>query len=298
MTATGISQSAPGGSASLAGRRVARIGYGVLQLARPGIDRERAHAVLRRAVERGVNHLDTAQFYGAGAANELIREALSPYPEDLVLVTKVGAEDDEHGKLVAAQRPEQLRASVDANLAALGVDRIDVVNLRRLDAPPGIQAAGDQLVDLDTQLAELIALRDEGKIGGIGLSGVDAEQLRRALPAGIACVQNWHNVLDRASEPVLDLCREHDVAWVPFCPLGSAFAGLEKVTDHPTVREVAASLGVTAAQVGLAWLLGQYAHTLLIPGTADVAHLDENIAAGAVHLDAGTMRLLGGLVAG
>jgi aryl-alcohol dehydrogenase-like predicted oxidoreductase len=291
---TGPSPAAPGGTATLAGRRVARIGFGAMQLARPALDRETALAVLRRAVTHGVDHIDTAQFYGVGACNELIREALSPYPENLALVSKVGA-DHGHGGLVAAQRPVQLRAGVEANLASLGVERLDVVNLRRLDGPPGICACADQLVDLDSQLAELIALRDEGKIGGIGLSNVSAEQLRRALPAGIACVQNSYNVLDRTSGPVLDLCREHDLAWVPFFPLGSAFPGAAKVAEHRTVVSVAASLGVTPAQLGLAWLLGQYPHTLLIPGTTDPAHLDDNIAAGAIHLDSDTMRQLNGL---
>jgi pyridoxine 4-dehydrogenase len=288
------SLAAPGGIATLAGRRVARIGFGAMQLARPTLDRERALAVLRRAVAHGVNHIDTAQFYGLGACNELIREALFPYPENLVLASKVGAEHD-HGDLVAAQRPAQLRSGVEANLAGLGVERLDVVNLRRLDGPPGIRAGSDQRVDLDSQLAELIALRDEGKIGGIGLSNVGTEQLRRALPAGIACVQNAHSVLDRTSEPVLDLCREHDLAWVPFFPLGSAVPEAAKVTEHPTVVSVAASLGVTPARLGLAWHLTHYAHTLLIPGTTDPAHLDDNIAAGAIHLDSDTMRLLHGL---
>jgi pyridoxine 4-dehydrogenase len=289
------SPATPGGTATLAGRRVARIGFGAMQLARPALDRERALAVLRRAVAHGVNHIDTAQFYGDGSCNNLIREALFPYPEDLVLVSKVGADHDDRGDLVAAQRPAQLRAGVEANLAGLGVERLDVVNVRRLDGPPGIRASADQRVDLDSQLAELIALRDEGKIGGIGLSNVSTEQLRRALPAGIGCVQNAHSLLDRTGEPVLDLCREHDLAWVPFFPLGSAFPEAEKTTEHPTVVSVAASLGVTPARLGLAWHLTHYAHTLLIPGTTDPAHLDDNIAAGTIHLDSDTMRLLNGL---
>jgi pyridoxine 4-dehydrogenase len=199
--------------------------------------------------------------------------------------------------LVAAQRPEQLRAGVEANLAALGVEQLAVVNLRRLDAPPGIAAAGAQRVDLDTQLAELIALRDEGKIGGIGVSNVSAEQLRHALPAGIACVQNAYSLLDRSSEPVLDLCREHDLAWVPFFPLGSGFPGVPKVTENPAVLAAAASLGATPAQIGLAWQLAHYPHTLLIPGTADLTHLAENTAAGSVRLDPDTEATLNKLAA-
>ena len=299
MTADDKTPAPPGGCATLAGRPVARIGFGAMQLAelrgRPTPDREVAVAVLRRAVAHGVNHIDTAQFYGAGACNALIRDALHPYPEDLVLASKVGAEHDDYAGLVAAQRPAQLRASVEANLSSLGLEQLAVVNLRRLDAPPGIQAGGDQRVDLDSQLAELVALRDEGKIGGIGLSAVSPEQLRRALPAGIACVQNAHSILDRTGEPVLDLCREHDLAWVPFFPLGSAFPGHPKVTEHPTVLAAAASLGATPAQVGLAWELTHYAHTLLIPGTANPAHLDDNIAAGDIHLDPGTMEVLDGV---
>ena len=277
---------APGGTAKLAGRPVARIGFGVMQLERSAVGRDAALAILRQAVGAGVNHLDTAQFYGA--CNELIRAALAPYDDALVLVTKVGAVRDAAAKplpLVPAQRPAELRAQVEANLASLGTERVGVVNLRRLDAPPGIIAAGEQRVDLDDQLAELSALRDEGKIGGIGLSNVSADQLRQALPAGIACVQNSFSVLDRTAEPVLDRCREHDIAWVPFFPLGSAgFAKLPKATDDPTVTAVAAELGVTPAQIGLAWQLAHYGNTLLIPGTANPAHLAENLAAGAINL--------------
>lgn len=279
---------APGGNATLAGRRVARIGYGAMQLGgwrgNAGPDTQPAIDILRALVADGVNHIDTAQFYGNGRCNELIRAALAPYPDDLVLVSKVGAAHNETG-FVAAQRPEELRAAVEANLTTLGVERLDVINLRRLDAPPGIVAGGDQIVDIDSQLAELIALRDEGKIGGIGLSQVDADQLRHALPAGIVCVQNAYSLLDRASEPVLELCREHDIAWVPYFPLGSALPDRPKVTDHPAVIELATALEATPAQVGLAWLLATYANTLLIPGTTDPAHLKENIAAGDVHLD-------------
>jgi aryl-alcohol dehydrogenase-like predicted oxidoreductase len=274
---------APGGTAMLAGRRVARIGFGAMQLAGK-VDRDAAIEILRGAVEQGVNHIDTAQFYGAGACNELIRTALRPFPDDLVLVSKVGAAHDDRAGLVAAQRPEQLRAGVEANLASLGVERLAAVNLRRLDAPPGLRVDGDQVVDLDSQLAELSALRDEGKIGGIGLSNVGVEQLRHALPAGIVCVQNAYSVLDRGAEAALDLCREHDIAWVPFFPLGSAFTGVAKVTEHPVVVAAAAALGITPAQVGLAWLLAHYARTLLIPGTADPVHLNDNIAAGDVQL--------------
>ena len=285
----------PGGTAPLAGRVVARIGFGAMQLEGGKADRGTATAVLRQAVGAGVNHIDTAQFYGE--CNALIRAALAPYPDDLVLATKVGAVRDGDGGLVPAQRPHELRAQVEANLAALGVERLGLVNLRRVDAPPGIVAEGDQLVDLDDQLAELTALRDAGKIGGIGLSSVSAQQLDRAAPVGIACVQNLYSVIDRTAEPVLDRCREHGVAWVPFFPLGSAFANRARVTDDPTVTAIAAEIGVTAAQVGLAWLLSHYEGTLLIPGTSDPAHLAENIAAGAVRLPAASITALDQLAA-
>jgi pyridoxine 4-dehydrogenase len=284
---------APGGTAMLAGRAVGRIGFGAMQLEHRGADRSAALAILRRAVGAGVNHIDTAQFYDG--CNALIREALSPYPDDLVLVSKVGAERDGTGKLVPGQRPEQLRAQIEANLATLGVERLDVVNLRRLDAAPGIVADRDQLADLDDQLAELTALRDAGKIGGVGLSSVSADQLGQARPAGIACVQNLYSVIDRTAEPVLDRCREHGIAWVPFFPLGSALPNRPRVTDNPTVAAIAAEVGATPAQVGLAWLLSHYDGTLLIPGTSDPAHLDENIAAGAVRLPAASVAALDSL---
>ncbi|MGI8418323.1 MAG: aldo/keto reductase [Nakamurella sp.] len=281
---------------TLASNRVGRVGFGAMQLAEPGrrssTDRGAAEAVLRTAVELGVNHIDTAEFYGRGVVNELIRSALHPYPDDLVLVSKVGAEHDEGAGLVAAQRPEQLRAGVEANLRSLGVDQLAVVNLRRMDAGPGLIATGDQVVDLDGQLAELAALRDEGKIGGIGLSNVSADQLRRALPVGIACVQNSYNLLDRIAEPLLDLCREHGLAWVPFFPLGSAFPGMARVTDHPAVLGAAMALQLTPAQIGLAWLLQHDPSTLLIPGTSSQAHLADNIAAAEVNLDPQTMSVL------
>jgi len=286
MTATGqgteSSRTAPGGTARLGDRAVARIGFGAMQLAREGVPREAALAILRQAVHEGVNHIDAAHFYGS--TNALIRDALAPYPGDLVLVTKVGAARTAAGGFAPGQRPEQLREQVEANLATLGADRVGVVNLRRLDAQPGLIAEGDQVVPLDDQLAELTALRDAGKIGAIGLSNVSAGQLRQALPAGIACVQNSYSVLDRAAEPVLGLCREHAVAWVPFFPLGGALPRRPKATGNPVVTAIAAGLGATPAQVALAWLLAHYAGTLLIPGTADPAHLAENIAAGSLRL--------------
>ncbi|MGH8878272.1 MAG: aldo/keto reductase [Stackebrandtia sp.] len=272
----------PGGSANLAGRSVARIGFGVMQLGFAKITPETGAAILRQAIDAGVNHLDTAQFYGP--CNDLIRTALSPYSDDLVLVSKVGAEVTPDAGLVTAQRPTQLREQVEANLTALGAERLDVVNLRRADTGPGVVAEADQLVDLDSQLGALAELRDAGKIGGIGLSNVSADQIRQALPAGIACVQNAYSVLNRSDEPALELCREQRIAWVPFFPLGSALPGIPKVTDNPTVVSSAAELDVTPAQLGLSWLLAHDPGTLLIPGTASPGHLADNIAAGDLQL--------------
>jgi pyridoxine 4-dehydrogenase len=294
MTAAGQAENsatpAPGRTAQLAGHTVARIGFGAMQLERRAVGRDAALAVLRLAVRAGVNHIDTAQFYGA--CNTVIHDALAPYPGDLVLVTKVGADRDADGTLVPAQRPEQLRAQIEANLATLGAGHVGVANLRRLDARPGLIAEGGQRVDLDSQLAELAALRDAGKIGAIGLSNVSASQLRHALPAGIACVQNAYSVLDRSAEPVLELCREHGIAWVPFFPLGSGLPNQPKATGNPTVVTIAQELAATPAQVALAWLLAHYDHALLIPGTSDPAHLAENIAAGSLRLPRASLTAL------
>ena len=262
---------------------VLRVGFGAMQLEHG--DPADAVTVLRRAVELGVDHLDTAQFYGPGTVNNLIKTALHPYADSLRIVTKVGAVTHPAERLVAAQKPAELRASVEQNLRALGTERLTVVNLRRADMPPGIIATGDQVVDLDSQLAELIALRDEGKIGGIGLSQVSLAQLRQALPAGIVCVQNLYNVLTRDHEDVLAVCAEQGIAWVPYFPLGSAFDRLPSVTADPVVIAHAARLGITPAQAGLAWLLGHSPATLLIPGTRDLAHLADNVAVTRIELD-------------
>ncbi|QKG27052.1 aldo/keto reductase [Actinomadura verrucosospora] len=265
---------------------MSRIGYGAAQLDRLHDRRDEAVALLRRAVELGVNHVDTAEFYGFGFANAVIREALRP-EDDVLVVTKVGADPDPGGRLPLriAQRPEQLRASVEDNLRSLGVEQLPVVNLRRLDTGPGLRAEGDQVVDLDDQLAVMTALRDEGKIGAIGLSSVTLDGLRRALPAGVVCVQNAYSLVSRDDEDMLRLCTAEEIAWVPFFPLGGAFPGLPKVTEEPAVRAAAASLGVSASQVGLAWLLHHAPNVLLIPGTADAAHLEANMAVGEIAFD-------------
>lgn len=274
----------PGGAGVIGTHPVARIGYGAMGLG-PEIAPDDALALLRRAVELGVNHIDTAAFYSAGEVNVRIRQALAPYADDLVIVSKVGARPATGPiPLALAQHPHELRAGVEQNLAELGLEQIAVVNLRRADIGPGVIAEGDQVVDLDDQLAEMIALRDEGKIGAIGLSNVDVTALRRALPAGIVCVQNAYSLLDRRREDELALCLQRGIAWVPFFPLGSAFAGFPKVAEHVVVQQIADDIGVTGAQIGLAWLLDHAANTLLIPGTASIAHLEENLRAGNVTL--------------
>ncbi|MEU4744102.1 aldo/keto reductase [Actinosynnema sp. NPDC023658] len=283
-----ISRTAP-----FAGRPVHRVGYGAMQLERLHDRRDEAVALLRRAVELGVDHVDTAEFYGFGFVNRVIREALRP-EDGVLVVTKVGAVPDPGGPLPlkVAQRPEQLRAAVEDNLRGLGVERLDVVNLRRLDTGPGLRAEGDQVVDVDDQLAVLTALRDEGKVGAIGLSSVTPDVLRRALPAGNACVQNAYSLVSRDDEDLLRLCTAEGVAWVPYFPLGGAFPGVPKVTDEPVVHAVAESLGVTPSQVGLAWLLHHAPNVLLIPGTADAAHLEANAAVAGIVLDAEALATL------
>jgi len=283
----------PGGGATLAGRAVARVGYGAMQLARLHDDRPAAVALVRRAVDLGVDHIDTAHFYGNGFVNGVLREALRPEDEVLV-VSKIGADPSPHGPYPSsAQRPEQLRASVEDNLTSLGLEQIPVVNLRRNDVGFAAVGSGEQEVAIDDQLAEMIALREEGKIGAIGLSSVTVDGVIRALPAGIVCVQNPYSLLARDDEGLLSVCLREGIAWVPYFPLGSAVPGMPKVTDSPMVIRVATELDVSPAQVGLAWLLQHSPNTLLIPGTTDVRHLEANVAAGSVTLGAASVELLG-----
>jgi pyridoxine 4-dehydrogenase len=283
----------PGGRARIGEFEVARIGYGAMQLEPESTATEEAVALLRRAVELGVNHIDTASFYSDGEVNRRIQAALAPYRADLVIVSKVGGRSVTGPiPIAAAQKPAELRAAVEADLAQLAVDRIHVVNLRRLDLGPGLTAEGDQIVDLDDQLAEMIALRDEGKIGAIGISNVPLEILERALPAGIVCVQNAYSLLSRAQEDLLDLCVAQDIEWVPYFPLGSSFPGFPKVAADPVVRSIAAALGATPSQVGLAWLLAHSPNTLLIAGTRSIGHLEDNLGAGDVVLDADALARL------
>ncbi|MFC4942923.1 aldo/keto reductase [Pseudonocardia sp. GCM10023141] len=286
----------PGGAIGLGDHTVARIGYGAMALEQYAGDLPAGERLLRRAIDLGVDHIDTADFYGDSTANAIIASAVRP-ADGVVVVSKVGAVRDPGGPLPLrpAQRPAELRTAVEDNLRSLRRDRIDIVNLRRLDVGPGIRAEGDQLIDLDDQLAALTALRDEGLIGAIGLSAVGIGTLRRALPAGIACVQNAYGLVARQFEDMLELCTAEGIAWVPFFPLGSRFAGMPKVTEQPEVVAAAARLGVTPSQVGLAWLLRHAPNTLLIPGTGSAVHLAENVAVDEVVLDDATTAELDGI---
>ncbi|GID96521.1 oxidoreductase [Amorphoplanes digitatis] len=272
----------------LGDRSVRRIGFGAMQLAGPGAfgpprDRDAALDVLRKAVELGVNHIDTAQYYGPDYVNDLIRDALSPYPDDLVLVSKVGAARDDAGRWLPAMRPEQLRAGVHDNLRSLGVDRLDAVNLRLMDG-------GE---DFDVELETMISLRDEGLIAGIGLSNVTREQLVHAVQrTEIVCVQNALNLIERQSMSLLRECQELGIAFVPFFPLGSAFGGVNRLLTHPDLMDTADRLEALPSQVALAWLLDLAPNVLLIPGTSTLGHLVDNMTARRVHLDDDARKVL------
>ncbi|GFG72783.1 oxidoreductase [Mycobacterium botniense] len=233
---------------------------------------------MRRAVQLGVDHIDTAQFYGPDVANELIREALHPYPPGLALVSKVGARRDEAGAWLPLADPADLRTDIEANLRTLGVDQLAVVNLRLIDS-----ARPDQR--FDEQLSVMTAARDAGLIAGIGLSNVTLEHLRYALQyTEIACVQNAFNLADRSSAPVLHECTARGIAFVPFFPLGSGFARPNPVLGNELVQQAAGRLGCTPAQIALAWTLSVAPNILLIPGTSRVRHLEENMAVAGIEL--------------
>jgi aryl-alcohol dehydrogenase-like predicted oxidoreductase len=272
---------------------VNRIGFGAMQLAGPGVfgpprDPDAARAVLRRAVELGVDHIDTSQYYGPDVVNDLIREALYPYPEGLRLATKVGGRRDDQGAWLPAQRPDELRAGVEDNLRSLRVERMDLVNLRLMDGDDTPEVA------LAEQLGALEDLRAEGKLDLIGLSNVTRTTAEEALDlVDVAGVQNSYSIMERASEDVLELCRARDIAFVPFFPLGSAFTGgPAKLAADPAVARVAARHGATPSQVALAWLLQRDERILLIPGTSSVRHLEENLAAARLELDADDLAVL------
>jgi pyridoxine 4-dehydrogenase len=271
---------------------VNRVGYGTMKLTgwprggRP--DRDTALAILRRAVELGVNHLDTSHYYARDgvAANELIRAALHPYPDDLVIVTKVGAlvEGSDITLPPGEQRgltPEGLRRGVEANLRSLGVERLDVVNLRMGDR-------GHTDPPLEAALETLMSLRAEGLIRHLGVSNVTLAELARARAAAdIVCVQNLYNIAARDDDPIVDACAAAGIAYVPFFPVG----GYQPLTAERLVT-VADRLGATVPQVALAWLLARSPNIMLIPGTSSLAHLEQNIAAGQIKLTEDDLRLL------
>jgi aryl-alcohol dehydrogenase-like predicted oxidoreductase len=275
----------------LGDKPIKRMGYGAMQLAGPGIfgppsDPDAARAVLRRAIELGVDHIDTSQYYGPDVVNDLIREALHPYPENLKLVTKVGARRDAAGGVLPAQRPEELREGVEANLRSLRVERLDLVNLRLVETSAAIP--------LEAQLLALEEMRQEGKLDLIGLSNVDQAQVRLARElVDVAEIQNGYSIIDRRDDQMVEFAREHEIAYVPFFPLGSAFrGGPAQLAGEATIVQVADKHGATPTQVALAWLLARYERMLLIPGTSSMAHLEENMAAIEIELDDADLAVL------
>jgi pyridoxine 4-dehydrogenase len=275
-----MTTSLPGGTFTLADDlTLTRMGYGAMQLAGPHVfgppaDREAAVAVLREVLALGINHIDTSDYYGPYVTNEIIKEALHPYPEALHLVTKVGAFRDAQGGWPPARSPEQLRQGVEENLDRLGLDAMDVVNLRLggLDAPePG---------SLEKPFAALVELQQEGLIKHLGLSTVNAEQIAEAQAiAPVVCVQNFYNLAHREDDELVDSLAEQGIAYVPYFPLGG-FSPLQS----DTLSAVAGRLDATPMSVALAWLLQRSPNILLIPGTSSVAHLRENVAGAALEL--------------
>ncbi|NYH44709.1 aryl-alcohol dehydrogenase-like predicted oxidoreductase [Micromonospora jinlongensis] len=277
-----MSENLPGGSLTLAdGLTLSRMGYGAMQLAGPGVfgpprDREQALAVLREAVDLGVRHIDTSDFYGPVVVNELIREALHPYPEDLHLVTKVGARRGADRSWIPALEPDELKAQVRDNLQHLGLDVLDVVNLRVGVA----EGTGDD--PLSEQFGALAELRQEGLIRHLGLSNVTLDQLTEAQAiAPVVTVQNLYNLANRQDDALVDRCAAENIAFAAFFPLGG-FTPLQS----DTLNNVAARVGSSPQQVALAWLLQRSPTTVLIPGTSTLAHLRENIAAADLKLPA------------
>lgn len=275
-----MSSQANAGTFILGDRVVNRMGYGAMQLAGPAVfgpprDREAAIAVMRAAVEAGVNHIDTSDFYGPHVTNQIIREALHPYGDDLVIVTKVGAVRGEDASWQPAQSAEELTRAVHDNLRNLGLDRLEVVNLRLM---------GDIFAPKEGSLAEpfsaLAALREQGLIRHLGLSNATAAQVAEAQTiAPVVCVQNHYNLVHRKDDALIDALASQGVAYVPFFPLG----GFSPIQSDALSR-VAADIGATPLQVALAWLLARSPNLLLIPGTSNLRHLSENLAAAELEL--------------
>jgi aryl-alcohol dehydrogenase-like predicted oxidoreductase len=275
-----MSISDPSSTYRLGNRTVKRLGYGAMQLAGPGVfgppkDRGAAVAILRAAVANGVNHIDTSDYYGPHVTNQIIREALHPYGEDLMIVTKVGAMRGQDGSWNPAFSREQLTQAIHDNLRNLGLDVLDIVNLRAMF---GIHGAGEG--SLEAPLTVLAELRHQGLIRHLGLSNVTRAQYAQGCRiAPIVCVQNHYNLAHRADDVLLDELARQEVAYVPFFPLGG-FTPLQSTT----LSEVAGQLGATPMQVALAWLLQRSPNILLIPGTSSSVHLRENLAAASLTL--------------
>nr|BFE58275.1 aldo/keto reductase family oxidoreductase [Dactylosporangium thailandense] len=273
------STSLPGGTWTLGDLTVTRFGYGAMQLAGPWVmgppaDRDGALAVLREAVELGITHIDTADAYGPHVTNQLIREALHPYPESLHIVTKVGAIRDQQGGWPAARDPESLRRAVHENLENLGLDVLDLVNLRLGNAE------GPQPGSVAEALETLVELQQQGLIRHLGLSNATPEQVAEAQTiASIVCVQNMYNLAHRQDDELIDTLAEQGIAYVPFFPLGG-FSPLQS----SALSTVAARLEATPMSIALAWLLQRSPNILLIPGTSSTTHLRENIAGAGLSL--------------
>jgi pyridoxine 4-dehydrogenase len=272
------------GTFALGRRRVHRMGYGAMQLAGDNVfgpprDRNEALRVLRAAIDNGVNHIDTAQYYGPGVVNELIREALHPYPSDLAIVSKVAARRDDSGAVLPYDEPDQLRAGIEENLATLDLDRLAAVNLRLMDGSRPSER-------FDAQVGALVQARDEGLVDGIGLSNISLDQLRRAADqTDIVCVQNLFNLADHRSLELLNECTAREIAFVPFCPLGWPRGVQSAILAGPLLTDLGRRLHATSAQIALAWLLDLAPNVLLIPGTRTRQHLAENIESASVRLD-------------
>ncbi|WP_420959675.1 aldo/keto reductase family oxidoreductase [Brucella sp. IR073] len=279
------------GTFKLGDRTVKRLGYGAMQLAGPGVfgppkDRHAAISVLREAMESGVNHIDTSDFYGPHVTNQLIREALHPYQDDLVIVTKIGARRGDDASWLPAYTPQELTQAVHDNLRNLGLDVLEVVNLRIM-FDPFRPAEGS----IEAPLTVLADLQRQGLVRHIGLSNVTATQLAEARRiCDIVCVQNLYNLANRGDDAFIDDLARDGIAYVPFFPLGG-FSPLQS----STLSDVAARLGATPMQVALAWLLRRAPNILLIPGTSSVAHLHENLAAAELDLNADVLAELEGV---
>ena len=283
----------PGGEFTMAeDLTVTRMGYGAMQLAGPGVfgppkDRNEAVAVLREVVEMGITHIDTSDFYGPHVTNEIIKEALHPYPEQLRIVTKVGARRDDEGGWPHARSPEELRSAVHDNLRNLGLDALDAVNLRLggFDGPePG---------SVEEQFSTLAQMQQEGLIKHLGISTVSADQIAEAQTiAPVVCVQNFYNVAHRVDDELIDSLDAQGIAYVPYFPLGG-FSPLQS----SALEAVAARLEATPMSVALAWLLQRSPNILLIPGTSSISHLHENLAAASLVLPADAVATLNGIAA-